>query len=41
MKLSMSIRRWPKKAKTVHDEMCDHHNMRLPHEQMHAALSRA
>ena len=37
----MSIRRCPKKVKTVCDEECDPHNIKLPHEQLHAALSRS
>ena len=31
----------PKDVKTVHDKVRDPHNIRLPHEQLHAALSRA
>ena len=37
----MSIRRCPKEVKTVHDKVRDPHNIRLPHEQLHGALSRA
>ena len=37
----MIIRRCPKKVKTIHDEMCDPHNISLPHEYLHAALSTA
>ena len=36
----MSIRRCPKKVTTVHDDVRNPHNVRLPHEQLHAALSR-
>ena len=37
----MSITWCPKKVTTVHDEVRDPYNLRLPHEQLHAALSRA
>ena len=30
-----------RKVRTVHDEVRNPHNVRLPHEQLHAALSRA
>ena len=37
----MSIRRCPKNAKRVHEVRDPHNNIRLPHEELHAALSRA
>ena len=37
----MIIRHCPKEVKTIHDEVRDPNNLRLPHEQLHAALSSA